>query len=50
MLIVNEGMIEEGFSKFIDEEIVGQCVIFFFVGYEILSNIFVFIMYYLVIY
>ena len=47
MLTANEGMAEEGFSKLTDEEIVGQCVIFLFAGYETSSNTLAFITYYL---
>ena len=47
MLTANEGMTEEGFSKLTDEEIVGQCVIFLFAGYETSSNTLAFITYYL---
>ena len=47
MLTANEDMTEEGFSKLTDEEIVGQCVIFLFAGYETSSNTLAFITYYL---
>ena len=38
MLTAHEESTEEGISKLTDEEIVGQCVIFLFAGYETLSN------------
>ena len=38
MLTAHEESTEEGISKLTDEEIVGQCVIFLFAGYETSSN------------
>ena len=49
MLTAHEDMTEEGVSKLTDEEIVGQCVIFLFAGYETSSNTLAYITYYLTI-
>lgn len=47
MLTAHEESTEEGVSKLTDEEIVGQCVIFLFAGYETSSNTLAYITYHL---
>lgn len=47
MLTAHEDTTEEGISKLTDEEIVGQCVIFLFAGYETSSNTLAYMTYYL---
>ena len=49
MLTAHEDATEEGISKLTDEEIVGQCIIFLFAGYETSSNALAYITYYLTI-
>ena len=49
MLTANEESNEEGVSKLTDEEIIGQCQIFLFAGYETSSNTLAYITYHLAI-
>ena len=45
MLTANEDSTEKGLSKLTDEEIIGQCQIFLFAGYETSSNTLAYITY-----
>ena len=45
MLTANEDSTEKGLSKLTDEEIIGQCQIFLFAGYETSSNTLAYISY-----
>ena len=47
LLTAHEESTEEGISRFTDDEIVGQCVIFLFAGYETSSNTLVYTTYHL---
>ena len=47
MLTANEDSTENGWSKLTDEEIIGQCQIFLFAGYETSSNTLAYITYHL---
>lgn len=49
MLIVYDEFIVQGGSKFMDGEIVVQCVVFLLGGYEILMIIFFIVFYFLVL-